>query len=70
MRNQEQRNANAAYARQHRAKVRERGGVIVYAMLTSPEAIKAWKTIQAIHGTNRDAIEAAIIDYHEQLEQP
>ena len=70
MRNQEQRDANAAYTRQHRAKVRERGGVIVYAMLTSPEAIKAWKAIQAIHGTNRDAIEAAIIDYHEQLEQP
>ena len=70
MRSEKTRNAHAAYTRQHRAKARERGGVIVYAMLTSPEAIKAWKELQAIHGSNRDAIEAAIIDYYEQLEQP
>ena len=70
MRKKEIRDAHAAYTRQHRAKARERGGVIVYAMLTSPEAIKAWKELQKIHGSNRDAIEAAIIDYHEQLEQP
>lgn len=51
----------------HRELARAKGGVIVYAMLTSPEAIKAWKTLQIIYGSNRDAIEAAIIDSHEQL---
>lgn len=70
MRKKETRDAHAAYTRQHRAKARERGCVTVYALLTSPEAIKAWKELQTIHGSNRDAIEAAIIDYHEQLEQP
>lgn len=58
------------YVQDYRTRARENGGVIVYAMLTDPTAIKAWAAIQKLHGNNRDAIEAAIIDYHEQLEAP
>jgi len=52
----------------HRSRARAKGGVIVYAMLTSPEAIKAWKKLQQTYGSNRDAIEAAIIDSYEQIQ--
>lgn len=55
---------------EYRNRARARGGVIVYAMLTCPEAIAAWKKLQEVYGSNRDAIEAAIIDAHEQLETP
>ena len=51
----------------HRDIARANGGVIVYAMLTSPEAIVAWKKLQQTYGNNRDAVEAAIIDSYEQI---
>lgn len=51
----------------HRIKARANGGVIVYAMITSPEAVAAWKYLQSIYGSNRDALEAAIIDSFENL---
>lgn len=56
------------YVKDYRVRAKANGGVIVYAMLTSPEAIKAWHVLQKIYGSNRDAIEAAIIDCHEQME--
>lgn len=56
------------YTNDHRARAKANGAVIVYAMLTSPEAIKAWRVLQETYGNNRDAIEAAIIDCHEQME--
>ena len=52
----------------YRSRSRAKGGVIVYAMITDPVAVKAWKVLQETYGTNRDAIEAAIIDSYEQLE--
>lgn len=51
----------------HRIKVRANGGIILYATITSPEAIKAWKMLQEIYGSNRDAIEASLIDSYENL---
>lgn len=51
----------------HRSRARAKGGVIVYAMLTDPQAIKAWQWLQETYGSNRDAIEAAIIDSYESL---
>lgn len=51
----------------YRDRARSSGGVIVYAMITAPEAVAAWKKLQEIYGSNRDAIEAAIIDAYEQL---
>lgn len=54
----------------YRDRARAKGGVIVYAMLTDPKAIEAWKDLQTTYGTNRDAIEAAIIDWAENMEQP
>ena len=51
----------------YRKRAREQGGVIVYAMITSPEAIFAWHQMQLVYGSNRDAIEAAILDSYEQF---
>lgn len=53
----------------YRENARKKGGVILYAMLTSPEAIEAWKELQKIHGSNRDAIEDAIITTYEQMKE-
>lgn len=53
----------------YRKRAREQGGVIVYAMITCPEAIKAWQQLQLLYGSNRDAIEAAIIDSYEQIKE-
>ena len=62
--------AQAKRRTQHyRNKARAKGGVIVYAMITSPEAIEAWKELQETYGSNRDAIEAAIIEAKEHLDQ-
>ena len=69
MRSKERRAAHAAYTREHRARVREKGGIIVYAMITDPDAIRAWHYLQNMHGNNRDAIEAALVEYQEQLEK-
>lgn len=56
------------YVQDYRTRAREKGGVIVYAMLTDPEAIKAWEALKLLYGNNRDAIEAAIIDSYKELE--
>lgn len=61
---------HAQYTRKSRAKAREKGGLIVYALITSPEAIKAWHALKETFGNNRDVVENALIDCHEQLEQP
>jgi len=58
------------YVQDYRTRAREKGGVIVYAMLTDPEAIKAWEALKLLYGNNRDAIEAAIIDSYKELEAP
>ena len=58
------------YVQDYRTRAREKGGVIVYAMLTDPEAIKAWEALKILYGNNRDAIEAAIIDSYKELEAP
>ena len=58
------------YVQDYRTRAREKGGVIVYAMLTDPEAIKAWEVLKILYGNNRDAIEAAIIDSYKELEAP
>lgn len=58
------------YVKDYRTRAREKGGVIVYAMLTDPEAIKAWEALKILYGNNRDAIEAAIIDSYKELEAP
>ena len=58
------------YVKDYRTRAREKGGVIVYAMLTDPEAIKAWEVLKILYGNNRDAIEAAIIDSYKELEAP
>ena len=61
---------NKQYVQDYRTRAREKGGVIVYAMLTDPEAIKAWEALKTMYGNNRDAIEAAIIDSYKELEAP
>lgn len=58
------------YVQDYRTRAREKGGVIVYAMLTDPDAIKAWAALKLLYGNNRDAIEAAIIDSYKELEAP
>lgn len=58
------------YVQDYRTRAREKGGVIVYAMLTDPDAIKAWEALKLLYGNNRDAIEAAIIDSYKELEAP
>lgn len=62
--------AHAAYTRKHREAARQKGGLIVYALITSPEAIEAWHSLKKTFGSNRDVVEAALIDCHEQLEKP
>ena len=51
----------------YRRNARAKGGVIVYAMITSPEAVEAWSELQDVYGSNRDALEAAIIDSYKNL---
>ena len=53
----------------YRKRAREKGGVIVYAMLTDSEAIKAWSELQKLFGSNRDALEDAIITSYEQIKE-
>lgn len=53
--------------RKHRKLAQAKGAVIVYALITDPEAIKAWKQLQELYGNNRNAIEACIIDSYEDL---
>lgn len=52
----------------YRKRLRENGGVIVYAAITDPKAIAAWNKLKEIFGNNRDAIEDALINSAEQLE--
>lgn len=51
----------------YRENSRKKGGVILYAMITNPEAVAAWKELQKIFGNNKDAIEDAILTSYEQL---
>lgn len=51
----------------YRNKARASGGLIVYAMVLSPEAVEAWHELKKIHGTNRDVIEDALITTYEQM---
>lgn len=51
----------------YRENARKKGGVILYAMITNPEAVAAWKELQKIFGNNKDAIEDAILTSYEQL---
>lgn len=55
--------------RKYRKRHRDNGAVIVYAMITSPEAVEAWKQLREVYGTNRDTIEAALIDCYEALKE-
>lgn len=54
---------------EYRDRARTAGGVIVYAVITDPQAVKAWGELKKIFGTNRDAVENAIIDCYEQMEK-
>ena len=55
------------YVKAYRARQRRQGGVIVYAMITDPDAVTAWKELQKVFGSNRDIIEDAIITSYENI---
>ena len=59
--------AHKKYVKAHRERARRNGGVIVYAMITNPDAVTAWQELQKIFGSNRDAVEDAIITSYEQI---
>lgn len=66
---------NTAQLREHRRRTdkyrsnaRAKGGIIVYAMITTPEAVEAWNELKKVFGTNRDVIEDALITAYEQLQ--
>lgn len=61
--------ANKKRVDKYRQKVRAAGGVIIYATITEPEAVIAWRGLQEIFGSNRDAIENAIIDCYEMIKE-
>lgn len=51
----------------HRQRARDKGGIIIYGMITNPEAIAAWNFLKEVYGSNRDCIEAALVDAHENM---
>ncbi len=51
----------------YRNQARAKGGVIVYAMITTPEAVTAWNGLKEIFGSNRDVIEDALISSYEHI---
>lgn len=59
--------AHKKYVKAYRERARRSGGVIVYAMITNPEAVAAWQELQKIFSSNRDAIEDAILTSYEQI---
>lgn len=58
---------SSAQVDRYRRRCRDRGGVIVYAMITNPKAVHAWKELQKLFGNNRDAIEDALINSYKEL---
>lgn len=59
--------AHRSNTQRYRDKARAKGGVVVYAMIESPEALEAWHAMREIFANNRDLVENALITAYEEL---
>lgn len=61
--------AHRSNTQRYRDKARAQGGVVVYAMIVSPEAVDAWHELRKIFDNNRDIVENALITAYEELKE-
>jgi hypothetical protein len=61
------RQAATRRTQKYRDQARASGGIIVYAMITTPEAVEAWKGLKEVFDNNRDLIEDALINSYRQI---
>jgi hypothetical protein len=66
-RTEKQVRAHRSDTQRYRDKARARGGLVVYAMIESPEAVEAWHAMREIFANNRDLVENALITAYEEL---